>query len=326
MAKRKTQETEAPAEEISLLRLEERVRMVELTAEEKCERLEIANNLLLEKAALETEVADLKERIKEKSNLAEAKQSESNQTVTEAHNGKKGEAYPVIIARNEERLEMRVWAVPLGVEAQALLDEQAAEGETEQALRERQGCTLVDTRAMSPEELDVAKAEDHRRKHPELPFPEAPVGAPTGEQPAEGERAAEGEGAKVLPFEAPTAEGEQGAGGEASGEAAPVDGEKKGIAPCLCPAILQFGTLITDDVLCGQPGSRRKRGLCDEHQRADSGVINDWIARRDTRRKEQARLDRLAPTQASDAEFEPEDVEPESPGGDEQDGAEAEEA
>ena len=271
MARKRTQEATVEEAPISLIRIEERIEYVALTDAEKVARLEAAGGIEAEISNLEKQHALISDEAKGLKQEIEVKGDELRRAIREANEGTKGATFPCVVERHPDHAsEMQVWRVPEGVEPQAVVGEQAVEGETLEKRRERQGCTLVETRAMSPDELRAAEAEDYRRRHPELPFPDAAAKPPL----------------EVI------------VGGKDSGtdgiEEQPGDGEKKGIAPCLCPAILQFGTLITDDVLCGQPGSRRKRGLCEEHQRADAGVINDWLARRDSRKKELARLEPIS--------------------------------
>lgn len=168
-----------PTPPIALTRVEERIEYVALTDAEKCERLDAAAGIESEISAREMELAGLAEQVKDVKVAIEAKTDEFRRAIREAHEGTKGAAYPVVVERHPDHpSEMIVWRPPLGVGSQQILEGELAdgkklEGPATYADRERQGCTLVEARAMTVEELRAAEEADGRAQNPELPFPKA---------------------------------------------------------------------------------------------------------------------------------------------------------
>lgn len=178
----RTRVTETPKPEapppITLLRVEERTERVDLDDAKKVERMAVAVGMLHTADALFDEAAELTDEAKNKKKSAEAKREEGKKVLFDAQNGQALQPYPVIVERHPVRpAEMLVWRVADGMAAGDLLELEPTETpRTEEehfAAREAQGCTLLETRAMSPEELEVAREADQGR----LPFPEG--GEPT---------------------------------------------------------------------------------------------------------------------------------------------------
>ena len=164
-------DADKPRDPVKLQRIEVRTEMVPLTDAEKVERLEMCNGIKLEIHSLESELSDLAESVKDTKTSIEAAYGRLMQSVGEAHDGHKGSDYEVIVERHPEHpAEMLVWRAPDGAIVADLLAEEIQVGDNLMVVRERQGCSLIETRAMSSEELDAAADEDHKRKHPELPI------------------------------------------------------------------------------------------------------------------------------------------------------------
>ena len=194
---------------VELLRLETRVESVPLTDEEKVERLTSCAGLEAEISELERDQTDLDEQRKALKTSIDAKIAQFRAAVREADAGHKGAEYSVLVERHPDRaVEMMVWRIPTGIELDVALDlsnEKPAEGETVIQLRERQGCLLVETRAMSPDEVRAADIADDKHRAPMLPLEglDAPT-APTGDAAPEGETGETEEGkpgpAPIDPF------------------------------------------------------------------------------------------------------------------------------
>ena len=279
MANRKPKETpvDKPVDvtPISLLRIEERHERVPITPEQAQERMRAADATFREADELASEHVEAKENAKQLKQAYEAKRAEGQRIVHDATTGSTLLPYPVIVERHPSRpVEMNVWRVPDGVEAQGIIDApppELVDGENKRldliAWREAQGCILVETRAMTPEELAIAREEDFRRQNPELPFP---GGAP-GDT---GSSAAEGASGEVV---------DPAAGAAGNGEEKP----KHTSPPPACPFVLSapVETDPTQDRICGAVGSRRARGLCGDHKEASAAEITRAVARREQRQK-----------------------------------------
>lgn len=177
MARTKVTETPKPEDTapVALLRVEERNERVDITPEQKVERMKVAAGMMHEANALRDEAADLAERAKNKKKSSEAKREEAERVLFDADTGTMLKPYPVIVERHPVRpAEMMVWRVADGLTAAELLElepvEQPRTEEEHIAAREAQGCTLLESRAMTPDELAVAQAEDHARANPPLPM------------------------------------------------------------------------------------------------------------------------------------------------------------
>lgn len=216
MAKRKQQQDiETDDAPISLRRIEERIEMVPLTDEEKVERLDAAAGIESAISACERELSDLADQVKSLKSEIDVKIEEFRRSVREAHEGTKGASYDVIVERHPEHpAEMIVWRPADGTDPQAILDAPVPEGMTLEAHREAQGCTIVETRAMTPEELHAAEKEDWAHKHPELPFPEATASTETAT------------GNVIKTFDGGKAEGESGAATDGDEQAQAAGGEQ----------------------------------------------------------------------------------------------------
>lgn len=183
MSRKKTphqqdRDADQPREPISLRRIEVRTEMVALTPEEKVERLEVCNGIRNHIRDLEGDLAELADQVKETKTNIEAAYSNLLQSVGEAHDGHKGSDYDVIVERHPDHpAEMVVWRAPDGAIVADLIAEDVRMDDTLIAMRERQGCSIVEVRAMTGEEMDAAEAEDHKARHPELPIDglDAPV-------------------------------------------------------------------------------------------------------------------------------------------------------
>lgn len=398
MSRRKSESTtpkpEKVDEPISLRRLEERIERVPITAEQARERMSAAAATLVRAATAEAELRELKDEVKAKAAEADSLHAEADRIVLDAHTGTVAAPFPVIVERHPVRAhEMIVWRVPDGIAGADLLAAELPEGEARIAAREAQGCFFLEARAMAPDELEVARAEDERRRNPLLPGLDGPppakaeVGAPD-EVPAPNEtpqddgfrkgdpaltvicpecaslpgdpcigngHITETHGARIMaaveePREEPAAKrpeildearntacsacgapaGEDCRGDNGQPEPHLIHGARliaagggkpatlasglatssspaAGVAPpnpaeagpttssgVLCPAVLEQATDPLDDRVCGKPGSRRSRGLCEEHKGAAAATISQWTARRDMRRTARAQAARAA--------------------------------
>jgi len=176
MARTKVTETpkpEAPPP-VALLRVEERNERVDITPEQKVERMNVSAGMFHEANALKDEAADYAEKAKNTKKSYEAKRAEAERVLFDAQSGTMLKPYPVIVERHPVRpAEMMVWRVADGLTAAELLElepvEQPRTEEEHIAAREAQGCTLIESRAMNPDELAVATAEDRARANPPLP-------------------------------------------------------------------------------------------------------------------------------------------------------------
>ena len=276
--KDKGQTTTDSDEVVALTRIEERIEYVALTDAEKCERLESCAGIESSIGEVERKHALIADEAKALKAEIEVKCDELRRAVREAHEGTKGAAYPVLVERHPDHpAEMIVWRCPDGVEAKDIVHGMMADGshiaEATIAAREAQGCVLVETRAMTGEELRAAKPEDWRAKNPELPFPESTV--------VEGANG----GASVIVFE----------GGKKDSVEEPVSGDNGSAAPAkgtpLCPFVLVEGADATSDQVCGRFGVRRHRGFCPEHVEALGGAeklhdkeVMRMLARRQARK------------------------------------------
>ena len=283
MARKKKNETggegdegggpEAPQGEnnaAAMLRLEKRIERVPITAEQAQARLQSAAAMVLEARSLRDEADDFKARAKNKKKASEAKHEEADQITVDAQNGTAAAEYPVLVERHPTRaMEMITWRGPLGVDLESLLQiDEVDQARLEK--REQQGFTLVETRAMNPDEIEVAKREDFARANPQLPFEgAAPAGAATG---------------TVLQFPAVAKKAEE--------------------APT-CPFVVKQHDDEIDDELCGEPGSKRRFGFCQEHYDKTGGKEGGqkrvkMLTRLSARREALAERERA--TQASDGE------------------------
>ncbi len=268
MARKKVDEPVNPAAppEISLLRVEERTERVSITPEQKVERMTAAAAVFSEAAVLDTEVSSLSETLKAAKQRAAAKHDEGERIIMDAQQGTMAQPYPVIVERHPTHpAEMIVWRVPDGVMAAEVLD-LTEEGDARLAAREAQGCTLVETRAMWPEELALSAVVDHAHQNPTLPIPLDPVeaaeGLAAGEQPTDEEIAAG------------NAPGEDVSGDEPDGDE-PAAPKKKGAITC--PFILEQPDVNDParDVLCGAAGAGRRKGFCAEHYELTGGATGN---------------------------------------------------
>lgn len=202
----RTKVTDAPKPEapppVALLRVEERNERVDITPEQKVERMNVAAGMFHEANSLFDEASELADSAKNTKKSAEAKRAEAERVLFDAQSGTMLRPYPVIVERHPTRpAEMMVWRVADGLDASELLQvETAMEGKLSEeehiAAREAQGCTLLESRAMSPDEMAVAQAEDHARANPSLPGVDLePPAATDGEEGAgeSGEDGGDGE-------------------------------------------------------------------------------------------------------------------------------------
>ncbi len=209
------------ANAISLRRIEERNELVPITADQVHERMQVAAGVIDDARVLDREAAEASALARTRKKAAEAKHEEADRIVLEARSGQMNQPYSVLVERHPTRAtEMLVWRPPDGVAAADLLDAELPDGEERIAAREAQGCILVEQRAMLPEELEIAEAEDHARQNPPLPFPskrprddeEAEDGA--AEAPSEDQ----GNGGHADPGTEPPQDAGEDEGGEAINE------------------------------------------------------------------------------------------------------------
>lgn len=198
----RTKVTDAPKPEapppVVLLRVEERNERVDITPEQKVERMNVAAGMFHEANALFEEAADFAEKGKNTKKSAEAKRGEAERVLFDAQSGTMLRPYPVLVERHPVRpAEMMVWRVADGLIPAELLEleptEEPRSEEEHIAAREAQGCTLLESRAMNPDELAVAQAEDHARSNPSLPGVDLEPPTPEGEEGA-GESGEDGDG------------------------------------------------------------------------------------------------------------------------------------
>lgn len=275
MARKKPNEPAKPEDRspVSLLRSEERIERVPITAEQAQERMRAAAAILLTAQELDGELADLKEQVKDVKARAAAKHGEADRIVLDAQSGTMAAPFPVIVERHPSRpLEMNVWRVPDGVAAAEILELPVdLVGEARIAAREAQGCILLEARAMDPDELEQARSEDERRINPELPF-EAPAADPSA-------------------IEQDWIDAGEPETFESEGHA---DAKPARPAPA-CPYILEQPELgdPTRDVICGAVGAPRRKGFCaDELTGGKNGNGAQVLAL--TRRSARQRLAREA--------------------------------
>lgn len=231
--KKKTDDTPVPVDTgamTPLLRVEERVERVPITAEQAKERMAVAAGMIQEAAILAMEHADLAAKAKARKQAAEAKQNESNRIVLDAQGGTMAAPYAVIVERHPTHpTEMVVWRPPDGASAQELLE---ATRPTDRDLfdwREEQGCVQVEIRAMTPGELKTRESVDQLQ----LPL-----------------------GVEIVEV-APSPEKDDGKASDA--------GVKKASPQPLCPFVLEEAVEPIGDRTCGVPGVRRHRGFCEVH-------------------------------------------------------------
>lgn len=278
MARRKPTETPKPEPVVlSLLRCEERVERVEITPDQKAERLSAAAAVFADAATLDMQLVAAKEEVKSLKQRAAAKHAEGERIVAEAQSGTTAAPYPVIVERHPSRpLEMNVWRVPDGMAPSDVLV-LAEEGDARIAAREAQGCTLVETRAMNPDEVAVAEEEDRKRREPELPLDQE-------------------QQASATPDAGPSASEEE-ASTEGEGEQEESEPTRAASPQPLCPYVEErHETDPRQDKICGVEGIRRARGFCSDHYASlggknGSASMTEMITRRTQRRmiEEEAR-------------------------------------
>jgi len=229
--------TESPKPEapppVTLLRVEERTERVDLDDAKKVERMAVAVGMLHTADALFDEAAELADEAKNKKKSAEAKREEGKKVLFDAQNGQALQPYPVIVERHPVRpVEMMVWRVADGMTASELLEldptEQPRTEEEHIAARESQGCTLVESRAMTPDELAVAQAEDHARANPPLPMDglEAPADGAASAADGGGEDDEAGEDDDEAGGDEDDDEDVEASGDDSAAEAAPAPARK----------------------------------------------------------------------------------------------------
>jgi hypothetical protein len=314
-AKKKTEITPPKPEGrptlLSLVRVEERQERIPITAEQAQERFRVAAATIAEAQSLDRQASSLSTDARRAKKAAEAKHAEADQITLDAQNGTVLAPYPVIVERHPQHpTEMLTWRVPDGVAAAELLEVPLVPGEDHITQREAQGCALLETRAMSPEELEAARVEDDKRKNPELPIDEkagekaAASGDEVPERPEtmpnwvkqlndKGWPLCPGCGGDTLrsmgvppkmahiigceaegcTWRAPKVDELLEGGG---GDAKP---EKKGARPC--PIVVAEGDTPAGDKVCGaQPG---RGGYCGEHRNASKESKVKAVARRSQR-------------------------------------------
>jgi hypothetical protein len=247
-----TPKPQQPETEILLRRVEERIERIPLSPDQIQERMKAAAGVFAEAAVLDREVASARESLKDLKQRAASKHSDGEAIVADANSGTTAAPYPVIVERHPlHSAEMVVWRTPDGIEPASLIDALTAETDAEYtSAREAQGCTLVEVRAMTPDELDIARREDWARTNPELPFPETTATTGTGRTLGAIDG---GKGSDVIPITGATEEdedGEEEEGEQAASDSPAEDGDVVAVRAVL--ANLNVGETITALAIVGK--------------------------------------------------------------------------
>ncbi len=216
-----------------------------------------------ERSELDDEASESASAARATKKRAEAKHEEVDRIILEAREGEAMEPHPVIVERHPAReTEMIVWRTPDGIAAADLL-EMPIEGDLI-AAREAQGCTLFDTRACTPEELDAIE----REKQQALPLPGPEMADVVADLLAD-------------PLAQPAAA--QGAEDVSAAAPGPAEGSPRD-EETGCPGIVAEGPDgPLGDVLCTQPPAKRGHGFCEAHKALPGSDRARLVARRVTR-------------------------------------------